>query len=91
MASCTPCEKHWWPGPCFGKCPYCYSDKRIAELETALLYIGDKAVVDWDDTTVNEVDTMVAKSTYKEAYVKMMKDYERLKKAESEATNRPWL
>ena len=33
--------------------------KRIEELETQLLIIGDKAVVDWDDETVGQVDAVV--------------------------------
>ena len=46
---------------------------RIKELETALLYIGDK--VEWDDVTVGEADKVLSKVTYKKSYTDMMKDY----------------
>lgn len=34
-------------------------NKRIQELEKALLIIGDRAVVDWDDLVVGQVDDVV--------------------------------
>lgn len=55
---------------------------RVKELEAALgdatnalMYIGDKAVVDWDGATVGEADAALAKlpETYKENYINFMR------------------
>jgi hypothetical protein len=35
--------------------------ERVKELEKHLLLIGDKAVTDWDDATVGQVDAVVSK------------------------------
>jgi len=43
-------------------------ESQVKELEHQLLFIGDKAVTDWDDETVGQVDAVVPKvpETYME-------------------------
>lgn len=47
----------------------------LGEATNALMYIGDKAVVDWDGATVGEADAALAKlpETYKESYINFMR------------------
>lgn len=42
---------------------YISEQDNVEELQNALLLIGDKAVVDWDDKTVGQVDAAVPKVT----------------------------
>jgi hypothetical protein len=60
---------------------YRQAKKRVEELEKQLAFIGDKAVNDWDDETVGQVDAVVPKApkTYAE-WARDVLDCDRKKK-----------
>jgi hypothetical protein len=60
---------------------YRQAKERVEKLEKELAFIGDKAVTDWDDATVGQVDAVVKKTpkTYKE-WARDVLDCDRKKK-----------
>lgn len=54
--------------------------ERLERAEKALVLIGERAVVDWDDRTVGEVDGIVPPQTYNDWVREVMTAAERGRK-----------